>query len=50
MGKGITFNHAHACRPSRPRGDSVITFPTNRGLALAINSVVMLKEASTEHC
>jgi hypothetical protein len=32
------------------RGDSVITSPVARGAALAINSTVNLKEASTEHC
>jgi hypothetical protein len=32
------------------RGDSVITSPAAQGTALAINSTVKLKEASTEHC
>jgi hypothetical protein len=39
-GKVITFNHAHVCRPSDSRGDSAITQPPTRGLALAINSTV----------
>jgi hypothetical protein len=30
-------------------GDSVITSPTARGTAAAINSTVKLKEASTKH-
>jgi hypothetical protein len=48
QGKVITFNHTHVCRPSRPCSDSVITLPVAQGLALAINSTVILKEASTE--
>jgi hypothetical protein len=46
----MAFNHAHVCKPSGLRGDSVITLPATQGLALAINSTMILKEASTEHC
>jgi hypothetical protein len=40
MAPTIAFNRAHVCRPSEPRGDSVITQPPTRGLASATISTV----------